>query len=180
MYLEHLNNKKLKEILNVEKVKRGDVFYIPSGRIHALGPGILLAEIQQTSDTTYRIYDWERVDENGISRELHTELALDAIDFRPVNNFRTEYRKIKNQTENLVDTPFFTTNMLDFDRIVKKDYTMLDSFVIYVCVEGSALIHYDDHQESIKKGEAILIPAVMDRVVLQPLPTCKILEVFVQ
>jgi mannose-6-phosphate isomerase len=180
IYLEHLNNKKLKDILNIEKVKKGDVFYIPSGRIHALGPGILLAEIQQTSDTTYRIYDWDRVDENGISRELHTELALDAIDFRPVHNLRTEYRKIKNQTENLADTPFFTTNILDFDQIFKKDYVLLDSFVIYVCVEGLALIHYDDRQESLQKGEAILIPAVMDRLVIEPLQTCKVLEVFVQ
>jgi len=180
IYLEYLNNKKLKEILNIEKIKKGDVFYIPSGRIHALGPGILLAEIQQTSDITYRIYDWERVDENGKSRELHTELALDAIDFRPVNNYRTKYRKIKNHTENLADTSFFTTNILDFDQIVKKDYALLDSFVIYVCVEGSALIHYDDQKESLKKGETILIPAVMDRLVLEPLQTCKVLEIFIQ
>ena len=180
IYLEHLNSKKLKEILNVEKVKEGDVFYIPSGRIHAIGPGILLAEIQQTSDTTYRIYDWDRVDENGKSRELHTELAIDAIDFNPVKNFRTEYRKTKNQMQNLVETPFFTTNILDFDQIVKKDYALLDSFVIYVCVEGSALIHYDDKQEPIKKGEIILFPAIMDRLVLEPLLTCKVLEIFIQ
>jgi len=180
IYLEHLNNKKLKEILNIEKVKKGDVFYIPSGRIHALGPGILLAEIQQTSDTTYRIYDWDRMDENGKSRDLHTDLALEAIDFRPVNNFRTEYRKIKNQTKNLADTPFFTTNILDFDQIVKKDYVMLDSFVIYVCVEGSSLIHYDDQYESLKKGETILIPAAMDRIVIEPLQSCKVLEIFIK
>ena len=180
IYLEHLNNKKLKEILNIEKVKEGDVFYIPSGRIHAIGPGILLAEIQQTSDTTYRIYDWDRVDEKGKARELHTELAIDAIDFKAVNNFRTEYRKIKNKTEKLVDTPFFTTNIIDFDQIIKKDYALLDSFVIIVCVEGSAMIHYNDQQESLKKGETILIPAVMDRLVLEPLQTCKVLEVFIQ
>lgn len=180
IYLEHLKNNKLKEILNIEKVKKGDVFYIPSGRIHALGPGILLAEIQQTSDTTYRIYDWDRVDKNGKSRELHTELAIDAIDFKPVNHFRTEYRKIKNQIQNLVDTPFFTTNILDFDEVVKKDYSLLDSFVIYICVEGSAMIHYDDHQESLIKGETVLIPAIMDRLVLEPLQPSKVLEVFIQ
>jgi mannose-6-phosphate isomerase len=180
IYLEHLNTNKLKEILNVENVKKDDVFYIPSGRIHALGPGILLAEIQQTSDTTYRIYDWDRVDENGKSRELHTELAIDAIDFKPVNNFRTEYRKIKDQIQNLVDTPFFTTNILDFDEVVKKDYSLLDSFVIYICVEGSAMIHYDDQQETLIKGETILIPAVMDRLVLEPLQPSKVLEVFIQ
>lgn len=180
IYLEYLNNKRLKEILNVEKVKKGDVYYIPSGRVHALGPGILLTEIQQTSDITYRIYDWDRVDEKGNSRELHTEQALDAIDFRLVENCRTEYRRTKNQTENLVETPFFTTHILDFDQIVHKDYTYLDSFVIYICVDGSALIHYDQNQETLKKGEAILIPAAMDRLVLEPLQTCKILEVFIQ
>jgi mannose-6-phosphate isomerase len=180
IYLEHFYNKKLKEILNVEMVKKGDVFYIPSGRVHALGPGILLAEIQQTSDTTYRIYDWDRTDRQGKSRELHTELALDAIDFKPVANYRTEYRKIRNQTETLVDTPFFTTNILDFNQIVQKDYALLDSFVIYVCVEGSAMIHYDDQQESLIKGETILIPAVMDRLVLEPQKSCKVLEVFVK
>jgi mannose-6-phosphate isomerase len=180
IYLDHLSKKKLTEILNVEKVKKGDVYFIPSGRIHALGPGILLAEIQQTSDTTYRIYDWDRVDKNGKSRELHTELALDAIDFNPVNDYRTEYRKIKNQTETLVDTPFFTTNILDFDQIVKKDYTLLDSFVIYVCVEGASLIHYDDHQESLNKGETALLPAVMKHILLEPLPSCKVLEIFIR
>ena len=180
IYLEYLNNKRLKEILNVEKVKKGDVYYIPSGRIHALGPGILLTEIQQTSDITYRIYDWDRMDEKGNSRELHTEQALDAIDFRPVDNYRTEYLKTKNQTENLVETPFFTTNILDFDQVVQKDYTHLDSFVIYICVAGSALIHYDQNQETLKKGETLLIPAIMDRLALEPLQTCKILEVFIQ
>jgi mannose-6-phosphate isomerase len=180
IYLEHLNSKKLKEILNVEMVKEGDVFYIPSGRIHAIGPGILLAEIQQTSDTTYRIYDWDRVGENGKSRELNTELAIDAIDFKAVNNFKTEYIKIKNKTEKLVDTPFFTTNIIDFDQIIKKDYALLDSFVIIVCVGGSAMIHYNDQQESLKKGETILIPAVMDRLVLEPLQSCKVLEIYIQ
>jgi len=180
IYLEHVNNKKLKEILNVEKVKKGDVFYIPSGRIHAIGPGILMAEIQQSSDTTYRIYDWDRVDDKGVSRELHTDLAIDAIDFKPVNNFRTEYRKIKNQIQNLADTPFFTTNILDFDQIVKKDYALFDSFVIYVCVEGSTMIHYEDQQESLQKGETILIPAVMDRLVMEPLQHCMVLEIFIK
>ena len=180
VYLEHLNNKKLQEILNVEKVVKGEVYFIPSGRVHALGPGILLAEIQQTSDTTYRIYDWDRVDENGNSRELHPELALDALDFRPVNNYRTEYRKIKNQTEILADTQFFTTNIIDFDKSVHKDYSLIDSFVIYVCVEGSALIRYDQSLENLNKGETILIPAVLKHVVLEPLQSCKVLEIFIK
>jgi mannose-6-phosphate isomerase len=180
IYLDHLSKNKLTDILNVEKVKKGDVYFIPSGRIHALGPGILLTEIQQTSDTTYRIYDWDRVDENGKSRELHTELALDAIDFNPVSNYRTEYRKIKNQSETLVDSSFFTTNIIDFDKSVRKDFSLVDSFVIYVCVNGSALVHYDNHQESLNKGETVLIPAVMNHILLEPLPSCKVLEIFIK
>jgi mannose-6-phosphate isomerase len=180
LYLEYLNHKKLPQILNSVKVSKGDVFFIPSGRIHALGPGILLAEIQQTSDTTYRVYDWDRVDEHGRSRELHIDLALEAIDFQPVMNYRSEYRKIKNKTECLVDTPFFTSNILDFDQPVRKDFSLFNSFVLYVCVEGSALIHYDEKHEALKKGEILLIPAVMERLVLEPVQSCKILEVFVQ
>jgi mannose-6-phosphate isomerase len=179
IYLEYLNDGRLKDLLHFEKVKKGDVFYIPAGRIHALGPGILLAEIQQTSDTTYRIYDWDRVDENGSSRDLHTDLALDAIDFTPVLNFRSDYRKTKNKTETLVDAPFFTTNIIDFDQMVRKDYSLLDSFVIYVCIDGSAMIHSGTDRETLKKGELLLIPAVMDHLVLEPVQTCKILEVFV-
>jgi mannose-6-phosphate isomerase len=180
IYLEHLKNNTLKEILNSEHAGKGDVFYVPSGRVHALGPGILLAEIQQTSDTTYRIYDWDRTDDKGKSRELHTELALDALDFRPVLNFRTDYRKIKNQTVTLVDTPFFTTNILDLDQVIKKDYSLLDSFVIYICAEGSVLIRFDQQKETLGKGEILLIPAVMDHLVLEPVQSCKVLEVFIQ
>jgi mannose-6-phosphate isomerase len=180
IYLRHLENKTLKDILNVEKVKKGDVFYIPSGRIHALGPGILLAEIQQSSDTTYRIYDWDRLDENGKSRELHTELALDAIDFDPVQNYRTSYKKIRNHTENLIDSPYFTTHILDFNRAVEKDLTLLDSFVIYLCVEGNAAVLYDGQRESLSRGEAILVPAVIDRLVLEPISSCRALEVYIK
>lgn len=179
LYLEHLNSGKLKDILNYEKASKGDVFYMPSGRIHALGPGILLAEIQQTSDITYRIYDWDRVDERGRSRDLHTELALDAIDFNPVLNYRAGYRKTKNKTEMLVDSPYFAVNMLDLDRIVKKDYTLLDSFVVFVCTEGSVLVHSEENKETLNKGETLLIPAVLDRLVLEPSGQCRILEVFV-
>ena len=178
-YLEALHEKKLRDILNAVKVRKGDVFYIPAGRIHALGPGILLAEIQQTSDTTYRIYDWDRIDKKGRSRELHTELALDAVDFSPVSNYRTNYRKLKNHTENLIDTSHFSVNILEFDQPVKKDYTLLDSFVLYVCVEGAAMIHSYGKKESLKTGETILIPAVMDHIVLEPDGVSKILEVFI-
>lgn len=181
-YLQHLEQKKLTELLNFEKVSAGDVFYMPAGRVHALGPGILLAEIQQTSDTTYRIYDWDRVDDKGNGRELHTEEALDAIDFKAHDNYKSVYQDKKNSSSNVVSSPYFTTNLIHFDKALAKDYTELDSFVIYVCVEGKATIVHDGENEkqvSISIGESILIPAAVDRIDLIPSEETKILEVFI-
>ena len=178
-YLKYFKDKKLKEILNFEKVKKGDVFYIPSGRVHALGPGVLLAEIQQAADVTYRIYDWDRVDKNGNSRELHTDLALKAIDFEYHDNYKTNYKIQDNKTSKIVDTPFFTTNIINFNKTIQKDYTELDSFVIYTCVEGSYELVYDDYKLIIKKGETVLLPAITEKVILRPLFETKILEVFI-
>jgi len=178
-YLDYLEKKKLKEILNVEKVVSGDVFFIPSGRVHALGPGILLAEIQQTSDTTYRMHDWDRVDGEGKPRELHTELALDAIDFKIPESYRTHYRNVLNKTANLIESPYFTTNVLSFDKLIEKDYSYLDSFVIHLCVEGAAEIRYDLDKIPLALGEAMLLPATMEKLLLIPKPDCKILEVYI-
>lgn len=181
-YLEHLENKKLTTLLNFEKVQAGDVFYMPAGRVHALGPGILLAEIQQTSDTTYRIYDWDRVDDKGKSRELHTEEALEAIDFKAHDDYKSNYKEIKNASSNMVTSPFFITNIIVLDKALAKDYTELDSFVIYICVEGNLVLVHDGEEEkqvSLSKGEAVLVPAVIDRIDLIPSETSKILEVFI-
>ena len=178
-YLDFFNQKRLKETLNFEKVKKGDVFFIPSGRVHALGPGILLAEIQQTSDTTYRIYDWDRVDSEGNSRELHTALALDAIDFSHVDSYRTGYKHEINKTASLVNCSSFTTNLLELDRTVDKDYGDLDSFVIYICVEGKAEIRTGEECISLITSEVILIPATIDEVSLTPDPFTRILEVYI-
>ena len=179
VYLESLRQRKLKEVLNFEKVKRGDVFFIPSGRVHALGPGILLAEIQQTSDTTYRIYDWDRVDGEGKSRELHTGLALEAIDFSPVDSYRTKYKHAVNKPATLVDCPYFTTNLLEIDRETGKDYSALDSFVLYVCVEGKIGIHAGESRISLTTGEVVLLPATIEEVSLVPDPNSKILEIYI-
>lgn len=178
-YLKYLHDKRLKEILNIEKVRNDDVFYIPSGRIHALGPGILLAEIQQTSDITYRIYDWDRVDEQGKSRELHIESALEAIDFRVYDSYRTNYQRKQNKTSNLIDCPYFVTNLLDLNQTIEKDYSALDSFVIYIVIKGSAIIQWDSAEESVKSGETVLIPAVMEKIIIKANPECKILEVYI-
>jgi len=181
-YLEHLENKNLLDILNVEKVAKGDVFYMPAGRVHALGPGTFLAEIQQTSDTTYRIYDWDRVDSEGNSRELHIDEALEAIDFNVYDDYKSKYTAKENGTANLVTSPYFTTNLIQLDKALSKDYSELDSFVIYVCVEGAVtIVHNGDTepQVSISQGEAILVPATISRVDVIPSSSSKILEVFI-
>jgi len=177
-YQDHLENKTLKGVMNFEKVKKGDVFYMPAGRVHALGPGILLAEIQQTSDVTYRIYDWDRIDKAGMMRELHIEEALDAIDFEVHDDYRSAYAKKKNETVNLVESPYFTTNLIDLDRAIRKDYSELDSFVIFICVEGNFRLYSGDHSEEVKMGEAILLPALLKQAELHPSKNAKILEVY--
>jgi len=177
-YQKHLEDKTLKSVMNFEKVARGDVYYIPAGRVHALGPGILLAEIQQTSDVTYRIYDWDRIDQAGMMRELHTELALDALDFDVQEKYKSEYVDILNATAKVVESPYFTTNIIHLDKPLKKDYSELDSFVIYLCPEGSFQITTKTGSYSCGMGEVILIPAHVDVVEIYPREESKILEVY--
>jgi len=179
-YLEHLKNNTLKDILNYEKVKAGDVFYIPAGRVHALGPGILLAEIQQTSDVTYRIYDWDRPGIDGSMRELHTDQALDAIDFRVYDEYKTIYAQEENKTLDLVKSPHFITNLIHLNDGLIKDYSELDSFVILSCVKGSFMLDYFDDKIKINVGEAVLLPAILEKSQLIPSEETKILEVYIK
>ena len=180
-YIKAVNNNLLAHFLNKEKVQKGDVFYIPAGRIHAIGKGVLLAEIQQTSDITYRIYDWDRKDTNGNRRELHTQLAVDALDYKYYNQYKTSYKLIKNESSNLVDSPFFTTNLLHLDKTIETDYSILDSFVVYMCVEGAVEIQMDNNEiELLKKGETILIPAIAKIVQINPLEKSDLLEIFIK
>lgn len=181
IYLDHLEQKKLKDILNIEKVKKGDVYYQPAGRVHAIGEGVLLAEIQQSSDVTYRIYDYDRTDDQGNKRELHTDQALDAIDFKACQQYKTAYKDVKNQTSPMVKSPYFTTNLLHLDSAVSKDYLDLDSFVIHTCTEGSYTLMYDGgNRVPVKKGEAILLPAVMGKVTIIPDRETRILETYME
>jgi len=179
VYLQHLENNTLEEIMNFEKVKKGDVFYIPSGRVHALGPGILLTEIQQTSDITYRIYDWERIDASGMMRELHTELALEAIDFKVHKNYKSPYVLQANKTVNLVESAHFTTNILQLDKPIRKDYSELDSFVIYVCTQGSLILENNSIKTIVSSGEAVLIPAELEHITLFPDHKVSLLESYI-
>ena len=159
-YLQHLENKTLPEILNFDKVNAGDTYFIEAGRVHAIGAGVLLAEIQQTSDITYRVYDWDRVDDDGNERELHNDLAIDAFNFEMEDNFRVTYSKNENQPNEMVSCSYFTTNYLPIDSTIKKENTF-DSFIIYMCVDGEAEIFANGFSERIKKGETILLPAAI-------------------
>ena len=159
-YLKSLKNRTLKHVLNIENVKRGDTFYIPAGRVHSIGAGVMLAEIQQTSDITYRIYDYDRIDKKtGAKRELHNDLAIDAIDFKFHETYKTFYDEVSNDTSKLVHSPYFKTNIINISGRIKKDYTTLDSFVIFMCVEGKLEIEWKGKIFGMNKGETLLIPA---------------------
>lgn len=142
------------------EVKEGDVFFLPAGRIHAIGSGCFLAEIQQTSDVTYRIYDFKRKDKNGNYRELHTQLAAESIDYHVENDYRTAYTPQPNRGVSLVECPYFTTSVYDLDEPMTIDYSELDSFVILIGMKGEASIKDNEGNETtLKAGETILIPA---------------------
>ena len=180
-YLQHLKNKTLTEILNFDHVKEGDVYFIPTGRVHAIGAGVVLAEIQQTSDITYRIYDWDRQDDQGNYRDLHTENALDAIDFSIQNDYKTTYTKYLNKISEIIHCQYFTTNIISIDREINMDNTDKDSFVIYMCVKGEVGFKLGGSEtEKISKGETILIPASLNQFILDPVKHTELLEVFIK
>ncbi len=179
-YLKHLKDNSLKDILNVEKAKTGDVFYIPAGRIHAIGSGILLCEIQQTSDITYRIFDWNRKDKNGNERELHTKFAVEAIDYNTYDDYKIKYSNKENISNEIVACNYFTTNFIDLRNNTQKDYFEIDSFVIYICLDGEFDIVYNEIEKTnISKGELVLLPAELNAIELQPINNAKILEVYI-
>ena len=176
-YLEAVKNGSLPNLLNIEKAEKGDVFFTPAGRIHAIGAGITLVEIQQTSDITYRISDWNREEK----RELHPDLALDALDFAETSKREKINVKPKlNVFENLVDCTFFTTNLLRFNEKTSKSYYFNDSFVIYICLNGELTVSCGRSSEKMIKGETILLPAMIKEVVLEPVGETQIIEVYIK
>lgn len=178
-YIEALDRNTIPSLLNAEDARTGDVFFTPAGRIHAIGAGIVLIEIQQTSDITYRIYDWGRTGVNGTVRELHTYLALDAIDFSASGHNKIRVEAEENKTRILVQSEFFNTNIIRFNEQIEKDYTLIDSFVIYICTEGRFLIHWNNSTEMVTKGETVLIPAAIRDIVLEPERETTLLEVYI-
>ena len=174
-YLEYLENKTLLSILDDVKVKSGDVFFLETGTVHAIGAGLVVAEIQQTSDITYRLYDFDRVDANGATRELHVDLALDAINYN-VTETKKEYSKDINKSNVVVDCPYFTTNYIPLDGTitVKKDGK---SFTVYMCIEGQFEIDYNDTVYKYKKGDTVLIPAGISELIISG--KASILEIYI-
>jgi mannose-6-phosphate isomerase len=177
-YKTHLENNTILNVMHHENVQKGDTFYIPTGRVHAIGAGVLLAEIQQTSNITYRIYDYDRVDsKTGEKRELHNELAIDVIDYKVHKNYKTDYSIEKNVSNTLVHSPYFRTNILDINSTVKKDYSVIDSFIIYMCVEGTVNVISEGETYTINNGETLLLPASLKKITLQS-ENAKVLEVY--
>lgn len=179
-YVEYFEDGRLMEILNQEEVQEDDVFFLPAGRVHTIGKGLLLAEIQQTSDITYRIYDFDRRDAQGNLRELHVEQALDAIDYRHYDQYKTTYPKTQNDPVEMVRSEYFITNRLHFDKEVSRNYQDIDSFIILVCVGGELEMQIPDNERlRMKKGEAMLIPAAIQELILKPVGEFKLLESYV-
>lgn len=158
-------------------VKEGDCFFIPAGRIHAIGAGCYLAEIQQTSDVTYRIYDYGRRDKDGNLRELHTKEAAESIDYRVLPDYRLAYTPKKNEGQTLVECPYFNTAVYDLNEPMQIDYSELDSFVILIGLKGEGRLNIDGEEVSFGKGETILLPAYINNVRAEG--TVKFLETFV-
>ena len=159
-YLGSLESKTLLSLLDDIKVKEGDVFFLETGTVHAIGAGLVVAEIQQTSDITYRLYDFDRVDANGKTRELHVDLALEAINYDVINTKR-EFLKISNQSNIVVDCPYFTTNFIPLDG--KIYFSKADtSFTVYMCIEGNFEIMFEETKYKYIKGDTVLIPAAMN------------------
>lgn len=176
---EAIANGTVEEVLQFYPVQPGDTFMIPAGTVHAIGKGVLLAEIQQPSDITFRVFDWNRVDAEGNSRELHVQEALEAIDFdHQTDNFKVEYQPQLNKTVRLVRSQYFNTSLLEFDQPLNKSFVEIDSFVIYMCLDGQILLAYGDERERLETGEVVLIPAEMEEVQLLPARKSKVLEVY--
>ena len=160
-YLEKFESGNLMEILNQEQVAKGDVFFLPAGRIHTIGKGVLIAEIQQTSDITYRIHDFGRTDNQGNERDLHIEESLEAIDYTYQSNYKTSYDEESNKRVSLVTCPYFVTNKLSLTYKKTLEAPQIAGFKIYMCIEGSAKIVNGDEETLLVKGETVLIPAIL-------------------
>ncbi len=173
-YVQKLENKELLSILKEEKVQPGDVYFLETGTVHAIGKGIVLAEIQQTSDITYRIYDWDRTDNSGNPRELHLDMALDVINYNQLQT-RKDYSKTKNQENTIVQSNYFTVNYIPLDGKLAINKAT-DCFRVYMCTDGSFSVLYNNKKYEFQKGSTVLLPAVLNEYVLEG--NAELLEVY--
>lgn len=179
-YLQLLHSGRLEDLLQTVPTQAGDCFFIPAGLVHAIKKGCYIAEIQQTSDITYRIYDYNRKDASGNKRELHTELATDVIDYSYHPNHRINYTARDNKAVKLVECPYFTTSLLTFDRNIQRDYISIDSFVIYMCLSGRFTIVAEGCDPvTVTGGETVLIPAILKNLTLYPDDFTRVLEIYI-
>ena len=180
-YAAKVEDHTITDVLRDYRVSPGDVFFLPAGRIHSIGAGSFIAEIQQTSDITYRIYDFGRLGLDGKPRELHTELSKAAIDYTVLPDYRTAYTREKNKECLLVDCAYFTTSLLDIDKPFSKDLSSLDSFLILICTAGKATVKdTEGHTESIRRGETILIPADTAGIEIMPEESAVLLTTYIR
>ena len=176
-YKAMVENDTITDALCEYRVGEGDVFYLPAGRIHSIGAGTFLAEIQETSDVTYRIYDFKRKDKDGNYRQLHTEAAAECIDYSVENDYRTKYEARKNEGVELTQCPHFTTSVYDLDEPMLLDYSELDSFVVLIALSGECTLSTGDAETQLRAGETVLLPATTQT--LNVSGTVKFLETFV-
>lgn len=176
-YKQMVENDTITDALARYEVHEGDVFFIPAGRIHTIGAGCFVAEIQQTSDVTYRIYDFKRKDKNGNYRELHTQLAAESIDYTVLDNYRTEYEPLKNEGVQVASCPYFTTAVYDLTEPMTLDYSELDSFVILIAVKGEGRLIGDGEETPFQMGDTVLFPATTNEVKVEG--EVKFLETYV-
>jgi mannose-6-phosphate isomerase len=179
---EAIENGSIAQELNMIKPAEQDVFFTPAGKIHAVGPGLTLAEIQQTSDFTYRLFDWNRKDKNGKARELHIEAGLEAINYEDDTTGKTEPVAIDENIYKLVSCPEFVTNKITLkaSEILNREYYTFDSFIILLCVSGDAEYEWNNKKESLNMGECVLVPAMCDDITLKSKSGADILEVYIQ
>lgn len=168
------------DVLNFNSIEPGDTFFIPAGRVHAIGKGAFVAEIQETSDITYRLYDYKRKGKDGKERQLHTKEAYEAINFKDTEGRRVEYILKPDIPVNLVTSPFFTTNLWRIDHEVMRDYSEWDTFVAIICTKGSAVITTDTEHKAIKEGMTVLIPASCTSITINPDKVFEALETFIK
>ena len=179
-YVRRIEDNTITEVLCDYKVSAGDVFFLPAGRIHSIGRGCFIAEIQQTSDITYRIYDFGRLGLDGKPRELHVEQSKDAVDYSVLDDYKTSYTPELNKAVSLVECNYFKTHLLDLTETVEVPVKANDSFMIVICLEGEGtLTDSNGYTLNLNQGETVLVPAVTDKITFTPHPKLKTLTCWV-